>query len=158
MRDRSFFRSTGGAAGAARGAGDGAGERRDDRSGRAEEAKLEVIGATGQVVRTFEPAEEPEERVRWSRPALPVGTGIAQARRDLWPDPAATLPDAGSGSDPSARRAGEVRGRLLVISSRRTRRSGTGSGGRIWTRDAGALASKARGRPRKRGRPTGSSG
>ena len=40
------------------------------------DAKLEVIDATGEVVRTFEPAEEGEERDRWNGPALPVGTGL----------------------------------------------------------------------------------
>ncbi|MDE2796791.1 MAG: glycosyl hydrolase [Gemmatimonadota bacterium] len=60
--------------------------------GSAEEATLEVIDATGQVVRTFEPAREGEERDRWSGPALPLGTGLQRVRWDLRTDPAATFP------------------------------------------------------------------
>ena len=41
---------------------------------------LEVIDATGRVVRTLEPAGEGEERDRWSAPALPVGTGLQRVR------------------------------------------------------------------------------
>ena len=58
----------------------------------ATDAKLEVIDATGQVVRTFEPAREGEERDRWSGPALTVGTGLQRVRWDLRTDPAATFP------------------------------------------------------------------
>ena len=60
--------------------------------GSAEEATLEVIDATGRVVRTFEPAREGEERDRWSGPALPMGTGLQGVRWDLRTDPAATFP------------------------------------------------------------------
>ena len=60
--------------------------------GSAEVATLEVIDATGQVVRTFEPAREGEERDRWSGPTLPVGTGLQRVRWDLRTDPAATFP------------------------------------------------------------------
>ena len=58
----------------------------------ATEAKLEVLDATGQVMRTFEPAEEGEERDRWSGPALPVGGGLQRVRWDLRTDPATTFP------------------------------------------------------------------
>ena len=60
--------------------------------GSAEDATLEVFDATGQVVRTFEPAREGEERDRWSGPALPVGIGLQRVRWDLRTDPAATFP------------------------------------------------------------------
>ena len=60
--------------------------------GSAEDAKLEVIDATGQVVRTFEPAREGEERDRWSGPALPVAAGLNRVRWDLRIEPAATFP------------------------------------------------------------------
>ena len=61
-------------------------------AGSAADAKLEVVDATGEVVRTFEPAEEGEERDRWSGPALPVGTGLQRVRWDLRTDPATTFP------------------------------------------------------------------
>ena len=60
--------------------------------GSATDAKLEVIDATGEVLRTFEPAREGEERDRWSGPALPVGTGLQRVRWDLRTDPATTFP------------------------------------------------------------------
>ena len=60
--------------------------------GSTEDAKPEVIDATGQVVRTFGPAREGEERDRWSGPALPVGPGLQRVRWDLRTDPAATSP------------------------------------------------------------------
>ena len=56
------------------------------------DAKLEVLDATGEVMRTFEPAEEGEERDRWSGPALPVGGGLHRVRWDLRTDPATTFP------------------------------------------------------------------
>ena len=46
----------------------------------------------GEVVRTFEPAVEGEERDRWSGPALPVGSGLQRLRWDLRTDPAASFP------------------------------------------------------------------
>ena len=58
----------------------------------ATEAKLEVLDATGEVMRTFAPAEEGEERDRWSGPALPVGAGLQRVRWNLRTDPAATFP------------------------------------------------------------------
>ena len=60
--------------------------------GSASDASLDVLDATGEVVRTFEPAREGEERDRWSGPALPVGTGLQRVRWDLRTDPAATFP------------------------------------------------------------------
>ncbi len=58
----------------------------------AEDAKLEVLDATGQVVRTFEPAREGEARDRWSGQALEVKAGWNRLRWDLRTDPAATFP------------------------------------------------------------------
>ncbi len=58
----------------------------------AEDAKLEVLDATGRVVRTFEPAREGEARDRWSGPALRVDAGWNRFRWDLRTDPAATFP------------------------------------------------------------------
>ena len=57
-----------------------------------EDAKLEVLDATGQVVRTFEPAREGEERDRWSGSALRVEAGWNRFRWDLRTDPATTFP------------------------------------------------------------------
>ena len=56
--------------------------------GSADEATLEVIDATGRVVRAIEPASKGEGRDRWSGPALPVGTGLQRVRWDLRTDPA----------------------------------------------------------------------
>ena len=58
----------------------------------AEDTKLEVLDATGRVVRTFEPAREGEARDRWSGPALRVEAGWNRFRWDLRTDPAATFP------------------------------------------------------------------
>ena len=58
----------------------------------AEDTKLEVLDATGRVVRTFEPAREGEPRDRWSGPALRVEAGWNRFRWDLRTDPAATFP------------------------------------------------------------------
>ena len=60
--------------------------------GSAADATLEIIDATGDVVRTFEPAEEGVERDRWAGPALPTGSGLQRVRWDLRTDPAATFP------------------------------------------------------------------
>ena len=59
----------------------------------AADAKLEIVDAAGgEVVRTFEPAVEGEERDRWSGPALPVGSGLQRLRWDLRTNPAASFP------------------------------------------------------------------
>ena len=58
----------------------------------AEDVKLEVLDTAGQVVRTFEPAREGEERDRWSGPALPVGIGLQRVRWDLRTDRMTTFP------------------------------------------------------------------
>ena len=63
-----------------------------DGGGSAADAKLEIMDATGDVVRTFEPAVEGEERDRWSGPALPTGSGLQRLRWDLRTDPAASFP------------------------------------------------------------------
>ncbi len=55
-------------------------------------AKLEVLGEGGEVLRTFEPAEEDEERDRWSGLPLPMQPGLNRLRWDLRTDPAATFP------------------------------------------------------------------
>ena len=57
----------------------------------AADAKLEILDADGEVVRTFEPAAEGEERDRWAGPALPVAGGLNRVRWDLRTDPAATF-------------------------------------------------------------------
>ena len=46
----------------------------------------------GDVLRTFAPAEEGEERDRWAGPALPLNPGLNRVRWDLRTDPAATFP------------------------------------------------------------------
>ena len=65
----------------------------------AADAKLEVVDAAGEVVRTFlpeEPAEGDEqggqERDRWAGAALPMEVGLNRLRWDLRTDPAATFP------------------------------------------------------------------
>ncbi len=58
----------------------------------ASDATLEIMDATGDVVRTFTPAVEGEERDRWAGPALPLDVGLNRLRWDLRTDPAATFP------------------------------------------------------------------
>ncbi len=58
----------------------------------AADAKLEIMDATGDVVRTFEPAREGEPRDRWSGQSLAVEAGWNRFRWDLRTDPAATFP------------------------------------------------------------------
>ena len=60
--------------------------------GSAADARLEIIDADGEVVRTFEPAEDGGGRDRWAGPALPTGAGLRRVRWDLRTDPAATFP------------------------------------------------------------------
>ena len=50
------------------------------------------MDATGEVVRTFEPAVEGEDRDRWAGPALPMEAGLNRLRWDLRTDPAASFP------------------------------------------------------------------
>ena len=57
-----------------------------------ESATLEIMDAPGEVVRTFAPAVEGEERDRWAGPALPMEAGLNQLRWDLRTDPPATFP------------------------------------------------------------------
>ena len=56
------------------------------------DATLEIMDASGDVVRTFEPAVEGEERDRWAGPALPLEAGLNRLRWDLRTDPPATFP------------------------------------------------------------------
>ncbi len=56
------------------------------------EATLEIVNASGEVVRTFAPAAEGEERDRWAGPALPMDAGLNRLRWDLRTDPPATFP------------------------------------------------------------------
>ena len=56
------------------------------------DATLEIVDASGEVVRTFEPAVEGEERDRWAGPALPLQAGLNRLRWDLRTDPPATFP------------------------------------------------------------------
>ena len=56
------------------------------------EATLEILDSSGQVVRTFTPAVEGEERDRWAGPALPMEAGLNRLRWDLRTDPATTFP------------------------------------------------------------------
>ena len=57
-----------------------------------ESATLKIMNASGEVVRTFAPAVEGEERDRWAGPALPMEAGLNQLRWDLRTDPPATFP------------------------------------------------------------------
>ena len=56
------------------------------------EAKLEILSAAGEVVRTFEPEDTTAERDRWSGPSLPVEAGLNRLQWDLSTDPAPTFP------------------------------------------------------------------
>ena len=65
-----------------------------------EQAMLEILDGSGEVVRTFEPAEEPAEeeadstveRDRWAGPAMPIEAGLNYVHWNLQTDPAATFP------------------------------------------------------------------
>jgi photosystem II stability/assembly factor-like uncharacterized protein len=56
------------------------------------EAKLEILDAGGEVLRTYAPADSAEERDRWSGPAMPAEAGLNYIQWDLRTDPAATYP------------------------------------------------------------------
>jgi photosystem II stability/assembly factor-like uncharacterized protein len=56
------------------------------------DARLEIVDASGAVLRTFEPADTTEERDRWSGPALPVEAGLNRFQWDLRIQPAVTFP------------------------------------------------------------------
>ena len=60
--------------------------------GSAADVALQIMNATGEVVRTFEPAVEGEDRDRWAGPALPMEPGLNRLRWDLRTDPAASFP------------------------------------------------------------------
>jgi photosystem II stability/assembly factor-like uncharacterized protein len=57
-----------------------------------EEAVLEILDASGAVIRTVEPEDTAVERDRWSPASLPVEAGLNRLRWDLRIDPAATFP------------------------------------------------------------------
>jgi photosystem II stability/assembly factor-like uncharacterized protein len=48
-----------------------------------QEARLEVLGTDGEVLKTFEPAVEGEDRDRWSGEALPIEAGLNTLRWNL---------------------------------------------------------------------------
>ena len=56
------------------------------------EAKLEILDASGEILRTYEPADTTEERDRWAGPAMPADTGLNFIQWDLRTDPAQTYP------------------------------------------------------------------
>jgi photosystem II stability/assembly factor-like uncharacterized protein len=57
-----------------------------------DEARLEIIDASGTVVRTFEAADTSAPRDRWTGAALPVAEGLTTFNWDLSTDPAPTFP------------------------------------------------------------------
>ena len=58
-----------------------------------EEAKLEILDASGEVLRTYEPAaDSTEERDRWAGPAMPAEEGLNLVHWDLRTAPAVTFP------------------------------------------------------------------
>jgi photosystem II stability/assembly factor-like uncharacterized protein len=57
-----------------------------------ETAKLEILDASGEIVRTIEPAEEGAPRSRWDGAALPLEAGLSHIVWDLRTDPAPTFP------------------------------------------------------------------
>jgi photosystem II stability/assembly factor-like uncharacterized protein len=56
------------------------------------EAKLEILDADGELLRTYEPADSTVARDRWSGPALPAKAGLNFVQWDLRTGPAATFP------------------------------------------------------------------
>ncbi len=56
------------------------------------DAKLEILDAAGDVIRTYEPADSSEERDRWAGPAMPANEGLNFVQWDLKIDPAVTFP------------------------------------------------------------------
>jgi hypothetical protein len=56
------------------------------------QARLEILGAGGEVLRTIETAEEGQERSRWSGAGLPAKAGLNRFRWNLTTDPAPTFP------------------------------------------------------------------
>jgi photosystem II stability/assembly factor-like uncharacterized protein len=57
-----------------------------------DEARLEILDSTGEVLRVFEVADSAEERDRWAGPALPNEEGLNYLQWDLRIAPAATFP------------------------------------------------------------------
>ncbi len=57
-----------------------------------EDVRLEILDASGQVLRTYTPADSAEERDRWAGPALPANKGLNFIQWDLRTDPAVTFP------------------------------------------------------------------
>jgi photosystem II stability/assembly factor-like uncharacterized protein len=57
-----------------------------------EEAKLEILDASGAVIRTVIPADTTQERDRWAGAALPLKPGLSHMSWDLTIDPAPTFP------------------------------------------------------------------
>jgi photosystem II stability/assembly factor-like uncharacterized protein len=55
-------------------------------------AKLEILDASGAVLRTYEPADSSEERDRWAGPAMPAKAGLNVLQWDLQVQPAAAFP------------------------------------------------------------------
>jgi hypothetical protein len=56
------------------------------------EARLEILDAAGEVIRTVLPEDTTVERDRWSGPSLPVEAGLNTFTWDLRVDPAVTFP------------------------------------------------------------------
>ena len=56
------------------------------------EARLEILDAGGEVVRTFKPADPDQPRDRWGGAALPMEKGLNTLSWDLGTDPAPTFP------------------------------------------------------------------
>jgi photosystem II stability/assembly factor-like uncharacterized protein len=57
-----------------------------------EVAKLEILNTSGEVLRSFEPADSTTERDRWAGPSLPAQAGMNRLQWDLRTTPAATFP------------------------------------------------------------------
>jgi photosystem II stability/assembly factor-like uncharacterized protein len=55
-------------------------------------AKLEILDASGEVVRAFHPADSTAERDRWAGASLPVQAGMNRLHWDLRTTPAVTFP------------------------------------------------------------------
>jgi photosystem II stability/assembly factor-like uncharacterized protein len=56
------------------------------------EARLEILDASGEVLRTYEPADTTEDRDRWSGPAIPTDAGLNFIHWDLGSEPAVAFP------------------------------------------------------------------
>ena len=105
------------------------------------DAPLAIVDATGDVVRTFTPATEGEERDRWAGPSAPVKSGLNRLRWDLRTDGGAVPrhDPLGRAHDSAHGAAGDVR---RVPDGGRPRRGDRGGMGHHEVRNRSNQASR----------------